>query len=527
MLDPADLQPELFDHIIDLAIRDPISTPKQLCQLSLVNHRWHYFILPHIYAKWTYDCAAHSFSSLWSFAITALRNPRIASMVRTLVIGNWGFNQYEATGEEFKHSFHDLEYIREAIRPVSISELEEQIFRDLSRGDCRPLVAVLLTCLPNITMIEAHVPRSNPVLGAVLQWALERQRSARKSDGTAPEPPAPLARLKSLRLWGEVHVEADSNSDDTPLFLHDIWPVLCFPGLDVLRLSEVDVEGVRALLQELGLERGSSSVQHLTITCYEETQGTWEDLQDLLDIFTRLKTFSFYCVDPKWYGPKRNDSKRCIRNPDLWTFLARHRESLEYLDIFRKQTGGSREMGRLGPLTDFTRLKHLCIQPDVLFGAGDTMDPSLLPPLKETLHISGSSALQHLTIDCISSNKLLGVLDIYSDPQENILLNKTLPALKAIRLHDMAHLDVLKPEPGWEPFRRALEKSGITVGFDSGDCRHPDHLLMPGGKLPRGGTCPALWRESFEMQVRGKARWQEVMDLIDLRDYSEYSGEYY
>ncbi|CEN61308.1 hypothetical protein ASPCAL07964 [Aspergillus calidoustus] len=204
------------------------------------------------------------------------------------------------------------------------------------------------------------------------------------------------------------------------------------------------------------------------------------------------------------YGPKRDDSKRCIRNPDLWNFLARHRETLEYLDIFRKQTGGSREMGRLGPLTDFTRLTHLCIQPDVLFGAGDTMDPSLLPPLKETLPISGSSALQHLTIDCISSNKLLGVLDIYSDPQENILLNKTLPALKALRLHDMAHLDVLEPEPGWEPFRRALEKPGITVGFDSGDCRHPDHLLMPGGKLPRGGTCPALWRESFEMQVRGR-----------------------
>jgi hypothetical protein len=68
-------------------------------------------------------------------------------------------------------------------------------------------------------------------------------------------------------------------------------------------------------------------------------------------------------------------------------------------------------MGRLGPLTDFTRLTHLYIQPNVLFGAGETTDAPLSQPLKETLPPSGS-ALQHLTIDCISGDNLLAVLDI-------------------------------------------------------------------------------------------------------------------
>ncbi|KAL2798962.1 hypothetical protein BJX66DRAFT_333635 [Aspergillus keveii] len=523
MHDPANLPPELFDPIIDLAICDRELTENHLCQLSLVNRRWHSFVFPRIYTKWTYDGAVHSFASLWSFVITVLRNPHIASMVRTLFISNWGFNPYQAIGEVFKHTLHDSEYIREAVRRLKVSGLEEQIFRDLERGDCRPLVAVLLISLPNVSTIEAHVPRSDPVLGTVLQWALEQQRSAQEEDGTSP----PLACLKSLRLWGEVHVEVNSNRDDTPLFLRDIWPVLLFPRLEVLRLSEIDVEDVKELLQKLGMGEGSSNIRNLTITCYEKTRGTSEDLEALLYLFTRLNSFSFYLVDPGWYGPNYDDSKRCISNPDLWTFLARHHDTLEYLDIFRKPTGGSRYMGRLGPLTDFTRLTHLYIQPKVLFGTGETTDASLSQPLKETLPPSGS-ALQHLTIDCISGNNLLAVLDIYGDPRENMLLNRTLPALKALRLEaDRAHLEELKPEPGWEAFRVSLENAGVAVGFDHGDCWHPRHAVIVGGRLPRGGTCPVLWKESFEMQEQGKIRWEEVRDLIDLRDYSEYSGRYY
>jgi hypothetical protein len=235
-------------------------------------------------------------------------------MVRTLVIGNWGFNPYQAIGEVFKHTLPDSGYIREAVRRLGVSGLEEQIFRDLERGDCRPLMSVLL---------------------------------------------------------------------------------------------------------------------------------------------------------------------------------------------------------------------HLYIQPKVLFGTGETTDASFSQPLKETLPPCGS-ALQHLTIDCISGNNLLAVLDVYSDPRENILLNRTLPALKALRLEaDTAHLEELKPEPGWEAFRVSLENAGVAVSFDHGDYWHPRHAVIVWGRLPRGGTCPALWKESFEMQEQGKIRWEEVRDLIDLRDYSEYSSGYY
>ncbi|KAL3451759.1 hypothetical protein BJX65DRAFT_304343 [Aspergillus insuetus] len=522
MRDPADLPPELFDPIIELAICDPKSTPQHLCQLLLVNRRWHTFVLPRIYTKWTYDGAAYSFASLWSFVITVLRNSHIAGMVRTLVIGNWGFNPYQVIGEVFTHTLHDSGYIRQVVRLVGGSELEDRIFRDLERGDCRPLVAVLLISLPNVSMVEAHVPRSDPVLGTVLQWALERQRGA-KADGST-EPSLPLAHLKSLWLWGEVHVEIKSSCDDTPLFLYDIWPVLFFPRLEILRLSEVDVEGCKELLAKLGMGEGRSNVKHLTITCYEKTRGTSVDLKALLCLFTRLNSFSFYLVDPKWYGPSFDDSKRCISNPDLWTFLARHRETLEYLDIFRKQTGGSRDMGRLGPLTDFTRLTHLYIQPGLLFGTGGAADASA-PRLRDTLPASG--ALQHLTLDSLSSKLLLGALDLYGDPQENILLNRTLPALKVLRLQVTAHNAILKPETGWKAFRSALEKSGITAAFDADECVRRPCTIAVGCELPRGGTCPALWKESFEMREQGKIRWEDVRDLIDLRDYSEYSGEYY
>jgi hypothetical protein len=64
MHDPANLPPELFDPVIDLAMCDRELTENHLCQLSLVNRRWHTFVLPHIYTKWTYDGAMHSFASL-------------------------------------------------------------------------------------------------------------------------------------------------------------------------------------------------------------------------------------------------------------------------------------------------------------------------------------------------------------------------------------------------------------------------------------------------------------------------------
>ncbi|KAL3459013.1 hypothetical protein BJX64DRAFT_291673 [Aspergillus heterothallicus] len=523
MHDPADLPPELFNIVLGHVLAD--RGLKHLCSLSLLSRQWHHLLLPVIYSKWTYDGADHSFSSLWSFLITVLRNKHIASMVRTLVIGNWGFNPYAALGEEFTHTIidKDAEYIRGAIRSVGIpAPGVEEFFTRLSLGDRRPLVALLLASLPNVTAIDAHIPQSDPVLGAVFRVALESQRK-RKEDSDAKECIAPataLARLKTLRLWGEVYIHTDpdlSDYDDfrAPVYLNDIWPALFFPRLELLSLTEVDFMNAQELLEEHNKDNKCSNVRHLTLVQRQNTfrgwdpQGTVEDFEAFMAIFPAgLKSFSFHCEDPAWYGPHRKDPNLCVPNPVLRQILEQHANSLENLDICRKVTGGSEEMGRLGPLPALSRIIHLYIQPAVLFGPGEADDPSL--SLRDVL--PSSPTLQSLTLYCPANFESLRVNNC---PKDNILIDNTFSNLRTLRLQSLG-IYARDSTPEWAAFEAALRRADINLSVVDTSCWIDK--FVKDCELPRGGSCPAFWEESYRFRESGQCRWHQVKDEIE----SEY-----
>jgi hypothetical protein len=172
MPNPANLPPEIFAAVLDLALHDE-SGLQRLCGLSLLSRRWNAVLVGQIYSEWTYNGARQPFMVLWKFFRTVRTNPQLAALVQTLNIGNWGFypdacldGPSDQEGLQFPPD--ELELVRSAIHDAGIGHLEPSIVAWLPQRDRRPLMALLLTCLPNLSTVYAHVPRFDPVLGAVL-----------------------------------------------------------------------------------------------------------------------------------------------------------------------------------------------------------------------------------------------------------------------------------------------------------------------------------------------------------------------
>ncbi|KAL2828216.1 hypothetical protein BDW59DRAFT_159807 [Aspergillus cavernicola] len=107
--------------------------------------------------------------TLWKFMITVRRDPHLAAEVRTLRIGNWGFfPNAPMPGPDLQLRPDEQELVRSAVHDAGLADLEESIVSSLPKRDRRPLMALLLTSLPNLTTLLAHVPRSDPVLAAVI-----------------------------------------------------------------------------------------------------------------------------------------------------------------------------------------------------------------------------------------------------------------------------------------------------------------------------------------------------------------------
>ncbi|KAL2809320.1 hypothetical protein BJX63DRAFT_435283 [Aspergillus granulosus] len=152
-------------------------------------------------------------------------------------------------------------------------------------------MALLLTCLPNITAIDAHVPQSDPVLGSVLRHVLAEHNSRNAADGTGP---VPLTHLASVRLWGEVFIEtnldlADGYGTSALLRLNTIWPLIFLPGLRTLGVYEVDINGVLEMLEG----KGHANIQDLTVVCTSHSEATFKDFKAFIATMRGLRRFSF------------------------------------------------------------------------------------------------------------------------------------------------------------------------------------------------------------------------------------------
>jgi hypothetical protein len=177
MPDPANLPIELFDQILTASLHIKAYTcyqrgcdfhvgidVRRFSQLLRVTRRWHNIVGARLYSKQSYNGARKTYVSLWNFLRTVLANPQLAERVQALNIGNWGFYldvlqpDKAAARDNVEFSQDDLGLMRKAIHTVfhgsaSLDTVESRILDPQSPAnrDCRPLIVLLLICLPNLS----------------------------------------------------------------------------------------------------------------------------------------------------------------------------------------------------------------------------------------------------------------------------------------------------------------------------------------------------------------------------------------
>ena len=406
--------------------------------------------------------------TLWKFFITIRRDPYLAGLVRTLTIGNWGFypppypEKFESQFSCLQFPSDELDLVRVAIRDAGVEDLEESIIRSLSEHDRRPLMALLLVSLPNLQTVSAYIPRRGPVLGAVLEKAVCCQDDGNYSPG--------LRCLKELHLFYEIPVkwsinwtDAEPNVEDSDYDVdvsegdsggggenddHDdddddgkkhalridyLWPVFYLSNIRILFLSDLDCTGTvtRILCNRVG---GICQLEELSITSDTLLSEGWV-YSDILTLISRpraLKSLTFYLdqdLDLDFINLEDI-------NTDFWNCLQEQRTSLEHLDIYMnwfyfqiRQT----DIVHFGPLSEFTRLKHISIQVEILLGKGKRGNVSTAPfRLRDTLPTS----LRSLTFYGREGYSFLDDLPVHL---MELILSRDFPSLKTIVLEEMAH----------------------------------------------------------------------------------------
>jgi hypothetical protein len=178
-LDLVDLPVEVLNDILDHAYgtdidpSDHLDKPR-LVRLLLVSRKWYQVFLAHVYSSWSFNSACHTYRSLWCFLRTVLTRPHIADLVQTLNVGNWGHGTpFYLPHDTFEASRAERSIFSEAIRSAGIHHLEDEIQGNfppaaLELVHHRPLMALLLVNLPNVSTMYAHIPDSDPYLKAVL-----------------------------------------------------------------------------------------------------------------------------------------------------------------------------------------------------------------------------------------------------------------------------------------------------------------------------------------------------------------------
>lgn len=488
MPDPADLPAELFGIVLSLALGDGADT-QRLCGLTLLNRRWHTALLGRIYHEWTYNGARQPFLTLLKFVRTIRKDAGIAALVRTLNVGNWGFYPRAVVGgppHPIQLPPDEIEWMRIAIHETGLGELENDILESLSLRDRRPLMAILLASVPNVSTVYAHIPRSDPVLGTVLKRALREQHSGS------------LRQLKELYLFSEVPVLVERNSgsecrmrasspDEQPddrlayFRLDYLWPVFYLPKVRNLLLYDLDPTKAA---EYLGQHDAESHVENLYLVGYgPKGIFTFPDFQALTSRMKRLKSLSLH--NPEDHGLSK------LSNSEMWECLQKHKDSLEAVDISRPAL--MFEMGHFGLCHDFTYLTNLKIHPDMLLG-GCLGSPLAPFHLRETL----PKTIQNLTL--YGSEGYLAIPDILDQLQG--LLDGGFPSLRSVTL-EKVDVIMINDRDMKKPYQRLKEHyTNKGISFQ----------IKEGGQLSGGGRQEELWAKTIYMQRDGCHRCMMAWD---------------
>ncbi|KAL4789391.1 hypothetical protein BDV19DRAFT_383150 [Aspergillus venezuelensis] len=207
MPDPTALPPELFIQILSSAVQPhPLidltwfnfhsgTNLAQLYQLTLVSRQWRGLCLPTLYVKYSHNGARHSYISQWQFLRSVMRNPRIAAIIREMIIAE----EEGVRGDNVQFSQGDVEVMRRAIQAEFSA------------------VVLLLMGLLNAETVYLHLPEGCSVLRRVLEEALQYQDEGSK--------------LPCLRHLMHLHLLAEVPMSDPALRLAEIWPCAYFSRL--------------------------------------------------------------------------------------------------------------------------------------------------------------------------------------------------------------------------------------------------------------------------------------------------------
>jgi hypothetical protein len=252
---------------------------RQLSHLSRVNRKWYQALLPYLYTTWSYNGARHSYISLWKYFLAITTNSDLAGIVETLNLGNWGYGRpYYMPDDLPTPTEYELGLISKAIGHAGIEHLEHEIIAKLSSPsadtrDHRPLMALLLASLPNVSTLHAHVPESDAYLQAVL-LAASNNRSTLKS-------------LKELYLLAEVPI-FENRSKVTYVYqpalrLSNVWPALYLSSLRSVYLHNIDTEGLASFFEvQNDNDTWICNIQHLYVATHNDSKCLPEDVHALL-----------------------------------------------------------------------------------------------------------------------------------------------------------------------------------------------------------------------------------------------------
>ena len=319
-MEPPHLPLELLDMVMGHA-SDEMADVKMLCNFSLVSSRWYAALSSRIYSRWLHDGEYHSILSLWKFLRSVLTSRRIADGVHELDIRNWHLGLVYKSGR-LVLSDDDVDLIRDAFRMAGLERIESSALEALRKADPRPLMALLLACLPNLTTLYSHLPDEDMFLAAVLQQAVEGRQDQQAPNG--------IPLLNRLR---EVHLASAWNyrGHDYQLRVKHLSHVFQLPNIQ--ELSVFDLEPFEAS-DRFGNSPGSSSITNLTLVYHSDSLLEVPDTLALLALPKRLTKLSIYLNDNNSLAYRTQ-----ISNIDLWNGIGNTRILLSIWTSIETATG--------------------------------------------------------------------------------------------------------------------------------------------------------------------------------------------
>lgn len=188
--------------------------------------------------------------------------------------------------------------IRKAVHTSELENIEFSILDALRKADPRPLMALRLANLPNLTTLYAHLLETDIFFAEVLRKAV-----ATRQDESKGHPLCSLREAHFASVWNyraERPNDEDHDEDDAIDAYHHrldhLWPIFQFSGIKKLSVFDFDVQGAA---ERFANSFKTSSITDLTLVHHKYSELKPSDAFALLTLPRALTSLSIYLKDSK------------------------------------------------------------------------------------------------------------------------------------------------------------------------------------------------------------------------------------